>query len=264
MDRRSFIRRSLLVAGGAALGAGALQVPRLLPAGHLPLAGGYAPAADRPGDDLTGNTSITWHVQTDEPVVAFTFDDGPGPKWTSYVLDALEHYDVPATFFLVGEHLQAHADLLRGRLDRHAVGNHSWSHPDLGRLDAVSVEKQLTRAHETIHTMTGRTPELFRPPYGHLGGSTLMAADKFGYHLVLWSQWMDEAAFRKDPAVEVDDLVRSVRPGQIILSHDVGAAANLEALSQLGAIFTGLRQRGFRFVTVPELLALGAPPAARA
>lgn len=247
------------MAGGAAAGAAAVEATNLLPAGHLPFAGGYAPAADRLGYDVTGNTSVTWHIETTELVVAFTFDDGPGPKWTSLVLDALDHYQVPATFFLVGEHVQAHGDLLRGRLDRHAVGNHSWSHPDLARLDAPAVERQLTRAHDTIRTVTGQDPQLFRPPYGHLGGSTLMAADRLDYHLVLWSQEMTETAFLKDPAEQVKDLVESARPGHIILSHDVGSSARYGALTQLPAIFTGLRQRGFRFVTVPELLALARP-----
>lgn len=262
MDRRTFITRSLLLAGGAAIGAGAMEVPRLWPSGHLPFSGGYAPAADRMGYDITGNTSVTWHVETTEQVLAFTFDDGPGPKWTSLVLDALDHYNVPATFFLVGSHVQAHGDLLKGRLDRHEVGNHSWSHPDLATLDAPSVEKQLSRAHDTIRSATGREPQLFRPPYGHLGGSTLMVADRMGYSLILWSHEMNETAYLKNPPGQVQEIVDNARPGQIILAHDVGSSDRYVALSQLGAMFTGLRQRGFRFVTVPELIALAPRPSA--
>jgi peptidoglycan/xylan/chitin deacetylase (PgdA/CDA1 family) len=209
------------------------------------------------GYDITGSTDVTRHVQTDEQVVAFTFDDGPGPKWTKLVLDTLDHYQVSATFFLVGAHVEAHGDLLRGRLDRHEVGNHSWSHPDLATLDAPSIERQLMRAHDTIHTATGREPQLFRPPYGHLGGSTLMAADKMGYSLILWSHEMNETRYLKNPSGQVQEIVDNVRPGQIVLAHDVGTADRYVALSQLGAMFTGLRQRGFRFVTVPELMALG-------
>src|SRR6266545_3908303 len=87
----------------------------------LPLAGGYAPANDHIDAVHHPSTVVTYYVQTTEPVVAFTFDDGPGPQWTSMVLDVLDAYQVPATFFVVGRNLQDHADLVRGRLDRHEV-----------------------------------------------------------------------------------------------------------------------------------------------
>jgi peptidoglycan/xylan/chitin deacetylase (PgdA/CDA1 family) len=254
-------RRGLLVAAGVPLGAAAVEVPQRWPQAHLPLAGGYAPAADRVDYDVRGNTTVTWHVDTTEPVVAFTFDDGPGPSWTKLVLDTLDDYQVPATFFLVGRNVVAHGGLLRGRLDRHEVGNHSWSHPDLATMDAPTVQGQLARAHDAIHAATGRHAQLFRPPYGHLAGSTLMVADKFDYNLVLWSHQMDEQRYVDDPPGQARAIVETTRPGQIILAHDVGATKRYVALSQLGAMFTGLRRRGFRFVTVSELIALGTPGA---
>ncbi len=261
MDRRRFLRGGLIAAGGAAVGAGGvLEVPRLFPPAHLPLSGGYAPAADKVQYEVEGGLDVTWYVQTDEPVVAFTFDDGPGPQWTSMVLDILDDYAVPATFFMVGEHLAAHADVVRGRLDRHDVGNHSWSHPDLATLDATAVEHQIARTHDTIHQLTGREPNLLRPPYGHLGGSTLMAADKLAYNLVLWTLQMHENNYLHNPTGQVTDIVTNTRPGQIVLAHDVGTSDRLLAIRQLGAMFDGLRARGFRFVTVTELLALRKTP----
>ncbi|MER7004515.1 polysaccharide deacetylase family protein [Dactylosporangium sp. NPDC000555] len=248
---------------GAALGAAAVTIPRAWPQGHLPFDGGYAPAADRVDYDVQGHVAVTWHVETSEPVVAFTFDDGPAPKWTSEVLDVLEHHQVPATFFLVGKNVAAHGDLLRGRLDRHEVGNHTWSHPDLARLDAPTIDNQLARTHDTIRAVSGREPKLFRPPYGHLGGSTLMAANKAGYSLALWSKKMNEDLYIKNPPGQAQDIIENARPGQIILAHDVGTANRYVALSQLGAMFTGLRQRGFRFVTVSELMAIGRPTPAK-
>jgi peptidoglycan/xylan/chitin deacetylase (PgdA/CDA1 family) len=258
MDRRTLIRRALLLAGGAGIGAGAVEAAQHWPSAHLPLAGGYAPAADRPDYDVSGGTEVTWHVQTDELVVAFTFDDGPGPQWTSMVLDILEQYAVPATFFLVGSRLAAHGDLLKGRLDRHEVANHSWSHPDLATMNAPAVERQIARTHDTVRRITGREPTLFRPPYGHLGGSTLMAADKLGYQLVLWSHQMAEKLYVKNPPAQAKEVIDSVRPGEIILAHDVGYPERYVALSQLGAMFDGLRKRGYRFATVSELMVTGS------
>jgi peptidoglycan-N-acetylglucosamine deacetylase len=259
MDRRALFRTGSLLAIGAAVAAGAIEIPRIWPRKHLPFSGGYAPAADRVDYDVHGNTTVTWHVETSERVVAFTFDDGPGPKWTSLVLDALAHYQVPATFFLVGQNVMAHGDLLRGRLDGHDVGNHSWSHPDLAMMDAPAVQRQLARAHDAIRKVTGREPTLFRPPYGHLAGSTLMVADKVGYNLVLWSRQMTEDRYVNNPPGQAADIVANTKPGHIILAHDVGSPNRFIAISQLGAMFTGLRQRGFRFVTVSELLTLGRP-----
>jgi len=259
IERRAFLRGALIAAGGAAVGAGAMAAPRLFPPNHLPFGGGYAPAADRPEFEVHGQVRTVWYVETDEPVVAFTFDDGPGPNWTSMVLDALDAYQVPATFFMVGQHLAAYAGLVKGRLDRHEVGNHSWSHPDLAMLDEAGVAEQLGRAHDTIRRYTGREPRLLRPPYGHLGGSTLLAADRHGYDLVLWSRQMHESAYLHDEAGQVKEIVNGVRRGQIVLAHDVGAPERLVAIRHLGEMFAGLRQRGFRFVTVSELLALGRP-----
>ncbi len=256
ISRRAFLRGSLLVAGGAAAGAGVMAAPELFPASHLPFTGGYAAAADRPDLEHHGQLDATWYVETTEQVVAFTFDDGPGPKWTSMVLDALDHYDVPATFFMVGQNLAAHADLVKGRLDRHEVGNHSWSHPDLAMLDAARIGEQLSRAHDTIARCTGRQAKLLRPPYGHLGGATLLAANDHGYEVILWSQQMHESAYVHNEAGQVTVLVTAGRPGPIVPAHAGGADARLVALRHLGEMFTGLRARGFRFVTVSELLAL--------
>jgi peptidoglycan/xylan/chitin deacetylase (PgdA/CDA1 family) len=257
VSRRTLLRGSLLVAGGALAGVAAVEGQHWLGPDRLPLGGGYAPAADNLKDVRHPGTSVTYYVQTTEPVVAFTFDDGPGPMWTKMVLDILDDHAVPATFFVVGKNLSAHRDLVRGRLDRHEVGNHSWSHPDLAELDLAGVRRQISRTHGTVHSVTGREPGLLRPPYGHLGGSTLLAADSLGYDVVLWSHQMHEAAYRSNPEGQVRDIVDNVTPGSIVLAHDVGNRDRLIAIRHLGEMFTGLKARGFRFVHVSELMALG-------
>jgi peptidoglycan/xylan/chitin deacetylase (PgdA/CDA1 family) len=262
VTRRTLLRGTLLVGGGALAGVAATKAPGWLGPNREPLGGGYAAAADQLTAVRHPGTSVTYYVQTSEPVVAFTFDDGPGPKWTTMVLDTLDEYQVPATFFMVGRNLDAHRDLVRGRLDRHEVGNHSWSHPDLARLDLAEVRRELSRTHDVIHAVTGRQASLMRPPYGHLGGSTLLAADSLGYDVVLWSQAMHEATYQSNPAGQVTDIVDHVTPGSIVLAHDVGNSTRLVALHRLGEMIRGLRARGFRFVTVSELMALGKPAVA--
>jgi peptidoglycan/xylan/chitin deacetylase (PgdA/CDA1 family) len=272
-SRRAVLRGGLLAAGGAGVGAlSALGLPRWCGWDRPPLSGGYAAAADTPDAARHADVTVRYYVETRAPVVAFTFDDGPGPRWTPMVLDTLEAAGVPATFFMVGRHLREHAGLVRDRLAGHEVGNHSWSHDDLATLDLPRVTDELRRTHETIQDVTGRAPTLMRPPYGHLGGSTLLAADSMGYDIVLWSQQMRERAFAADPGAQVRAIVEAVRPGDIVLAHDVGPDRRLVALSRLGAMIDGLRARGFRFTTVSGLTAHadtshltrpGSSPAAR-
>ena len=260
-QRRAVLRGGLLAAAGAALGiTGAVAAPKVVGWDRPPLGGGYASADDTPTAVARPNVTVRYYVQTTEPVVAFTFDDGPGPQWTPMVLDALDAAGVPATFFMVGRNLRAHAGLVRGRLARHEVGNHSWSHDDLATLDLARVNAELLRTHTLIQSVTGRAPTLLRPPYGHLGGSTLLAADSLGYDIVLWSQQMTERRYRRDPAGQTRDLLDAVRPGSIILAHDVGRPDRLVALRQLSAMFAGLKARGFRLVTVSDLVAAATGP----
>jgi peptidoglycan/xylan/chitin deacetylase (PgdA/CDA1 family) len=261
VTRRALLQGTLLVGGGAIAGAAATRAPRWFGPHRQPLGGGYAAAADQLAAVRHPGTSVTYYVQTSEPVVAFTFDDGPAPLWTRMVLDTLDEYRVPATFFMVGRNLDTHRDAVRGRLDRHEVGNHSWSHPDLAELDLHGVRREIMRTHEMIHTVTGRETSLLRPPYGHLGGSTLLAAASLGYNVVLWSETMHEAKYRSNPAGQVSDIVEHTTPGSIVLAHDVGTSARLVALRRLGEMIAGLRARGYRFVTVSELMTLGKPVA---
>ncbi|HET6212043.1 MAG TPA: polysaccharide deacetylase family protein, partial [Micromonosporaceae bacterium] len=102
LSRRALLVSVAAAAGGATALTGSAAVHAFGPR-RLPLSGGYAPAADPLDWAPHGQTRVIWHVDAAEPLVALTFDDGPGPQWTPMVLDTLERYDVPATFFVVGE-----------------------------------------------------------------------------------------------------------------------------------------------------------------
>ncbi|MFC8847422.1 MULTISPECIES: polysaccharide deacetylase family protein [unclassified Micromonospora] len=260
--RRTVLRRAGLLAGGALVGAGVTTRTTWIADRRLPLAGG--PASATVGGDLQqvgdGEVSVVWAARTGRQLVALTFDDGPRPQWTPMVLDTLERHAVPATFFLVGQRVRQHAGLLRGRLDRHEVGNHSWAHHDLARRDATEVHDDLSRAHDAIAEAVGVAPRLLRPPYGHLGGAVLHAAARLDYRLVLWSFQMAEGRFPDDPAGHARRVVAGVQPGAILLAHDVGDARRLVALRGLPDMITGLRDRGFTFVTVSELLRQAGTP----
>ncbi|MFU8872093.1 polysaccharide deacetylase family protein [Micromonospora sp. SL4-19] len=258
--RRTVLRRTALLAGGVALGAAGTTQTTWIADRRLPIAGGPASATlgNRYQQVGTGTVEVAWGVRTAERLLALTFDDGPLPQWTPMVLDTLEKYEVPATFFMVGARARKHADLVRGRLSRHEVGNHSWIHHDLARMDAHTAYDDLRRSHDAIAEATGVVPGLLRPPWGHLGGAVLHAAAQLDYRLVLWTLQMVEGEFPHDPAGHARRIVADVQPGTILLGHDVGTEQRLVALRGLPDMITGLRARGYTFVTVSQLLRHGA------
>lgn len=153
---------------------------------------------------------------------------------------------------------------VRKRIARHELGNHTWAHHDLARLDEEQVRDQILRTHVAIKRVTGETTTLMRPPWGHLGGSTLVIAEEFGYDVVMWSHQMHEDRYKADPPAQARDIVDNVGLGSIVLAHDVGKAKRLVALSRLDAIIVGLQRRGLKPVTVSELLAAASVPGRQA
>jgi peptidoglycan-N-acetylglucosamine deacetylase len=250
-------RRRLVVGGAIAAGgalAGAIAEEMRLPFGvkRLALDGGYAPAGNALSWTPGGQVRTIWHGPAYSGAVALTFDDGPMPQWTPRVLDLLAELAAPATFFLMGCRLHAHADL--SRYDGHEVANHTWSHADLAELDANAVLDEVRRCHEEIGAKLGRVPRFLRPPWGHVGGTTLLAADALGYDIVMWSQRMPENEYRDDPGGIVARVVGEARPGSILLAHDTGSADRLITIDNLRGIVEGLRAKGLRLVTLSELL----------
>jgi peptidoglycan/xylan/chitin deacetylase (PgdA/CDA1 family) len=256
IDRRALLRRSALFATGAGTGAVGFAELADVVDRHLPLRPGVAGATVASDQRFTGSGEllVTWRVVTERRLVALTFDDGPRPEWTTMVLDTLARYDVAATFFMVGQRVREHHAVIEGRLDRHEVGNHTWAHIDMARRNPTQAYDDIHRSHEAILEVTGRAPRLFRPPYGHLGGSTALAANELAYRVVLWSVQMVESAFPNDPVGHARHIVGRTEPGTILLAHDVGPSNRLIALRGLPDMITQLRARGFEFVTVSELL----------
>jgi peptidoglycan-N-acetylglucosamine deacetylase len=112
--------------------------------------------------------------------VALTFDDGPSERYTNRILDILDRHDVPATFFLIGQHVVRYPGLAQRVAERHEIGNRTWTHPNMSLASAPTATAQLSVA-ANISTARGRPPIAFRPPYGSFSGATAMAATGLGY-----------------------------------------------------------------------------------
>jgi peptidoglycan/xylan/chitin deacetylase (PgdA/CDA1 family) len=261
--RRTVVRGLGVAAGGLLVGGvtgsdvADATAGRTMPASAMavPSAGPWRPAG--------GHVDVTWAVDTDQKLVALTFDDGPMPNWTGMVHDILDAEKIRATFFLVGDRLVRNARLVHGRMERHEAGNHTWSHCDLAHLQHDQAYDQLHRAHAAIARIVGKEPRHLRPPFGHLGGTTLSAAARLGYDLTLWTVKMLERTYQRRPAALVDYIVDHTGPGTIILAHDTGRADRLVALRNLVPMIRRLTAEGFEFVTVSELMASSRQNSAR-
>ena len=190
----------------------------------------------------------------DDPRVALTFDDGPHPPYTGRILDILEAYAVPATFFCVGLHASGHPEeLARMRESGHRVGNHTWSHPFLPDLSSAELEEQLQRTDEAIEAGAGPAPgRLFRPPYG--SGTPQVFAhlrDDPATTVVLWDVDTVDWSMPGAPAIAAS-VSEQARPGSIVLMHD-GGGDRSQTVEALPSIVEDLLGRGLRLVTVDEL-----------
>lgn len=242
-------RRSFLL-GGAALSAAALAgrsgLDRLRPPGP-------APRSDRPHGGQTGalGTQVVWHAAPDDRRVALTFDDGPDPRWTPRVLELLARHRVPATFYVVGERAERHADLLRRTVAAgHEIGNHTWSHTDLCRAAPEVVREELSRTAEVVERLTGTAPASVRPPWGYVDAVGLLAAARLGCDVVLWSELIRASAAEDDLA----QALRDVRPGSVVLAHDGGPTPTAGELDAVERLVVGLLEDGYAFSTVADLL----------
>ncbi|NPV71369.1 MAG: polysaccharide deacetylase family protein [Firmicutes bacterium] len=208
----------------------------------------------------------------DLKVIALTFDDGPDPVWTPKVLDILKENDVRATFFLVGRHVEKYPAIARRIVDEgHSVGNHSYSHLNMPLLSGKKAEDEIDRCEEAIENVCGVRTVLFRPPRGLAQAAVRHLLIQKRYTIVLWklsSRDWAEPSYR-----EIVSTCAGARGGDIILFHDSGSLLSAQGGSRaatvraLPLIIKDLRSKGFRFVTVDQLIVLsdlsGNPPAAQ-
>jgi peptidoglycan/xylan/chitin deacetylase (PgdA/CDA1 family) len=197
------------------------------------LLGGSAALSSEPADAAPARQTT---------LIALTFDDGPS-SGTRQTLDILAQKNVRATFFLRGDRADGDPATVK-RIARagHAIGNHTYRHPDLTALDAFGVSVELGRTQAVLAAQTGTVPDLARAPYGATSDTTTAVMTEYGLTNVMWNVQAEDWT---DPAVDqlVSDILGRARPGGIILLHE--EHANTRAA--LPEIIDGLRARGYTF-----------------
>jgi len=188
-------------------------------------------------------------LHTSNPVIALTFDDGPGNA-TNAILDVLAQHNVHATFFVLGNRVYGNSDTMVRMANRgHEIGNHSWSHPRLPRLSEARIRDEIINTNNVITNVTGVTPVLFRAPYGLSGNRVENIVGSLGLPLINWS--LDPRDWQSRNANTIyRDVMRDVRDRDILLFHDIHDATG-QAMIRL---VPSLLNQGFQFVTVSELM----------
>ncbi|HVM09262.1 MAG TPA: polysaccharide deacetylase family protein [Acidimicrobiales bacterium] len=215
-------------------------------------------ASTASGRRIAPRPMIPIAVATTERTVAISFDDGPDPRWTPAVLDALAEADARATFFVTGQSVRAYPDLVRAIVVAgHEIANHTDTHPQFDDIDAATVAVEVREATEAIVSAGVEAAPFFRPPRGRYGADTLRVVDAAGLRSVGWTVCLERWLRRRGPVRGVDDAVRQTAPGGIIVAHDGGIPDRSLTVAALPTLLTRLRGEGFRIVTVSDLLRLG-------
>jgi len=201
-----------------------------------------------------------YRVNSTEKLVALTFDDGPSPVWTPKILDELNKAQVKATFFMLGEHVAKYPDVARRVVrEGHEIGNHTYDHHVLIYYTMAELETELNNASNVIKGVTGVTTKYFRPPKAWLTPDEKVKVTQMGYKVILWSlNAKDWVTF--DDRYMVRYISKNIRPGDILLFHDSGGAFSSEGgdrsetVSCIKGLVEKLKEKGYRFVTISELL----------
>ena len=194
-----------------------------------------------------------------DKAVALTFDDGPSP-YTRPLLEKLSEKHVPATFFVVGEHLSTYGGTLRTmQREGHEIANHTWSHPFLTRLSSSQVKHQLGRTSRAVARIVGplggSKPRMFRPPYGAVNARVRAIAREKDLRTVLWDVNPADY-FTPGTKTITRRVVRGVGHRSIVLMHD-GGGPRQQTVRAVPRIISRLRDRGYEFVTVSEFFRSG-------
>ena len=192
-------------------------------------------------------------VTTEKKQIALTFDDGPHPALTPRILEILAKYNVPATFFMVGQNVLNYPNAARAVIDAgHEVGNHTFTHPHIANLNEKAIFEEIGKCEDALEELCEYRPHLLRTPQGALTQSLERCLLDDDYILVLWS--LDTRDWEnKSTASIVKTVLEGVQSGDIILMHDF-IGHNSKTPEALEKIIPILLSRGYEFVTVSALL----------
>ncbi len=194
-----------------------------------------------------------YSVDTKDKVCSISFDAAWGNEQTDDLLDTLDEYEVKTTFFLVGNWVKKYPESVKKIAAKgHDVGNHSSTHAHMPNLSADEIKNDITNCNNKIKKLTGKSPALFRPPYGDYDNNVVNTVKSLNMYPV---QWNIDSLDWKDPSVEqiVKNCTGKLTPGSIILLHN-GAANTPAALPK---IIEAIKAKGYKILPISKLIPKG-------
>ncbi len=200
--------------------------------------------------------SCTWRKVGQEKVIHLTFDDGPHPEITDWVIDELKKHQIKATFFCVGDNLKKHPETAKQLLtEGHQIGNHTmhhikgWKHKNVDYLkDIENCETEIRKIHEQMNDEKAQ-PRLFRPPYGQIKPSQIELLREKGYEIIQWSNLSCDYDKHLNCEKSLSALVKNAKPGSIVVFHD-SEKAEIQLKQILPSYLEAMLAEGFTFETL--------------
>lgn len=197
----------------------------------------------------SSNNDPLYQVNTTKPLAALAINVAWGEEYIPDLLQALKEAETTATFFMVGDWAEQFPDITAAiAADNHELGNHSWSHPYPTQIESEELAEEISKTEKLIQELTGQKCSLFAPPYGEWDKEVVLTAAKLGYRTVMWT--IDTIDWQQPG---VDTIVRRVLdnlvPGSIILMHPTD-----QTVKALPQILSGAKEKGFKFITVSQLI----------
>ncbi|MFC7337262.1 polysaccharide deacetylase family protein [Haloferula chungangensis] len=204
--------------------------------------------------NFSPNAGVTIsRVAVSQNYVAMTFDDGPHPQNTPKLLDILRERNIKATFYVIGRNVDLYPAITRRIVaEGHEIGNHTYTHGNMTKMSDSKVREELDKCREAIARAAGVKPRTLRPPYGALlQNQRSWIHSEYGYPTIMWAvdprDWQ-----RPGPSVVTSRILSATTPGAIVLAHDLHAPT----VTAMPATLDGLLRKGYKFVTVSQLLAM--------
>ena len=198
------------------------------------------------GQDKSMEQESKRKVDPTKPMVALTFDDGPHPKYTDRILNALEKHDSRATFFVVGSSITRNKNIIKKMSEQgHQIGNHSYDHKELTKLNSVAIKSQVQKTNAEIKNVTNYVPSIMRPTYGSVNSVVRKSVDM---PMIMWSIDTMDWKTRNTKKI-VNEVMSKVKDGDVVLMHDI-YQTTAEAAEIL---IEQLTKKGYQLVTIDEL-----------
>jgi peptidoglycan-N-acetylglucosamine deacetylase len=200
-------------------------------------------------------------VNTQELVVALTYDDGPNPTYTNQLIDLLNQLEAKATFFAIGKNIETHPETVKKIIDSgHEIGNHSYSHQKLIWKTPAFVRSEIDKTDELLRQLGVNQEILFRAPFGYKRFTLPYILKQMHKKNIMWN--VDPKDYQEtNPEVIAQGILEKVQPGAIILMHDGGSDSENETLSDRTATIAAteivihkLQAQGYKFLTVSQML----------